>query len=301
MIRDHNPQSEFIRSGDYQKTILVQGELENFHSLERAINEHEIHTVFHLGAQTIVSTALRSPLSTFEANIRGTYHLLEACRKFPTLVKAVIIASSDKAYGDSDVLPYTEEMPLQGKHPYDVSKSCTDLLASTYSYTYQVPIAIVRSGNIYGGGDLNWSRLIPGTIRSFLENTAPIIRSDGTLTRDYLFVDDVVAAYLLIAEHMDREGIRGSSLNLGSNHPYSTLDIVKILQILMGKEDLPPKILNSVCIEIKNQSLSFLKIKNLLGWQPHHALEEGLKQTISWYTRYLQAGKTPSPQSSVRA
>jgi len=192
LIRDIDYQTEFYRSGDYLQTTIVNGSLENFSTIERTINEFEIDTVFHLGAQTIVEAAYREPLQTFESNIRGTYHILEACRRHRNTVERIIIASSDKAYGSADKLPYTEDMPLKGKYPYDVSKSCTDLLAQAYSYTYDMQIAITRCCNVYGGGDLNWSRIVPGTIRSLLNNQRPIIRSNGRYIRDYIYVKDVV-------------------------------------------------------------------------------------------------------------
>ncbi len=288
LVRDHDPQSAFIRSGLILKTHVVQGSLEEYSSLERAINEHEIDTVFHLGAQTIVGTALRNPLSTFESNIRGTYNLLEACRVHQNLVQRIVVASSDKAYGSSPVLPYTEEMPLKGRHPYDVSKSCTDLIADTYSYTYRLPIVIARCGNLYGGGDLNWSRLIPGTIRNFHSGTIPVIRSDGTLTRDYLYVEDAVQAYLLLARVANTEHVRGQAFNFGPNKPYSVLEIVGALQRLMDCADLPLKLLNEAKDEIHDQSLDSHKARTALNWQPLFSLEEGLQHTIDWYRNYLE-------------
>ena len=286
-VRDFNPQSEFFRSKDYKNTAIVQGSLEDFAAIERAINEQEIDTVFHLGAQTIVGTALRNPLATFEANIRGTYNLLEACRLHPSLVKRIVIASSDKAYGSSPVLPYLETMPLAGKHPYDVSKSCTDLLASSYHHTYHLPLAIARCGNIYGGADLNWSRLIPGSIRSFLLDSAPIIRSDGKYTRDYIYVEDVVEAYLLLAEHLHRPEVRGEAFNFGLDAPSDVLEVVELIQRLMNRPFLNPKILNSASAEIRDQSLNSEKAKKILEWTPGYSLEEGLSKTIDGYQMYL--------------
>jgi CDP-glucose 4,6-dehydratase len=287
LIRDCDPQSALIRSGLINDIRVVQGALEDFASLERAINEHEIDTVFHLGAQTIVGTALRNPLSTFESNIRGTYHLLEACRLHQSLVKRIVIASSDKAYGSSPVLPYTEEMPLRGQHPYDVSKSCTDLISSTYAHTYGLPIVIARCGNLYGGGDLNWSRLIPGTIKNFHLNIAPVIRSDGTFTRDYLYVEDAVHAYLMLARHAHQENIRGQAFNFGPNQPYSVLEILHALQRLMNRNDLPPQILNEAKEEIRDQSLDSQKARQMFNWQPLFDLEKGLQHTIEWYQNYF--------------
>ena len=298
-VRDSDPQSEFFKSGIYKNTTLVQGELENFLSVERAINEHEIDTVFHLGAQTIVGTALRSPLSTFESNIRGSYNLLEACRRHSSLVKRVVVASSDKAYGSSDILPYTEEMPLCGKHPYDVSKSCTDLLAFSYYHTYGLPLAVARCGNIFGGGDLNWSRIIPGTIRSFHLNEAPVIRSDGTFTRDYVFVDDVIDAYLMLAQNVHRENVQGQAFNFGPNAPSSVLDIVKLLQNLMNRPNLNPKVLNIAKAEIHDQSLSSQKARETFGWEPRYGLEKGLIETIRWYENYFESS-TPMVAHDVR-
>ncbi|MBS0615247.1 MAG: GDP-mannose 4,6-dehydratase [Verrucomicrobia bacterium] len=286
LLRDHDPQSEFFRSGVSEKTSIVQGVLEDCQTLERAINDHEIDTVFHLGAQTIVGAAFRQPLATFEANIRGTYNLLEACRRQSSLVKRIVIASSDKAYGSSDVLPYTEEMPLNGRHPYDVSKSCGDLIALTYFNTYQLPLVIARCGNIFGGGDLNWSRLIPGTIRSFLNQEAPIIRSDGQFTRDYVYVEDAVHAYMLLGEHLIKSSIQGEVFNFGPNQPYSVLQIVKAIQKCMGL-DIDPVIANLAKGEIQHQSLDCSKARHVLNWNPQFSLEEGLVSTIQWYEHYF--------------
>lgn len=283
LMRDFDPQSELIRSELYKQTTVVNGALEDFASLERAVNEHEIDTVFHLGAQTIVGTAYRNPLPTFEANIRGSYNLLEVCRIHSSLVKRIVIASSDKAYGSSKVLPYTEEMPLVGSHPYDVSKSCTDLLASTYHHTYSLPISIARCGNIYGGGDLNWSRLIPGTIRSLLREESPILRSDGLFTRDYIYVEDVVGAYLKLAE----SDVRGEAFNFGPMQPYTALEIVEKISHLMNKNHLAPIILNQAKAEIKDQYLTSEKARKMLNWESSFSLEEGLKETIHWYHGYL--------------
>jgi CDP-glucose 4,6-dehydratase len=288
LVRDHDPQSALVSSGLIKKTRIVQGALEDYACLDRAINEHEIDTVFHLGAQTIVGTALRNPFATFESNIRGTYNLLEVCRQHKSLVERIVVASSDKAYGPSLVLPYTEEMPLQGQHPYDVSKSCTDLIAHTYHHTYGLPVVVARCGNLYGGGDLNWSRLIPGAIRSFHTKAAPVIRSDGTYTRDYLYVEDAVQAYLLLASHIHREDVCGQAFNFGPNVPYSVLEIVGFLQRLMYCTDLPPKILGEGKQEIRDQSLDSQKAKQVLGWQPIFTLEEGLQRSIDWYVDYLQ-------------
>jgi len=233
VVRDWDPQSDFIRSGDVNRCSVVSGCLEDYGTLARALAEHEIDTVFHLGAQAIVGTALISPLATFESNIRGTYNLLEACRVHRDLVARVVVASSDKAYGSSEVLPYTEDMPVNGRHPYDVSKSCADLLARSYAETYGVPVLIARCGNIYGGGDLNWSRIVPGTIRSVLEGRAPVLRSDGSFIRDYIFVEDVVDAYMALADSAERDGVRGEAFNFSPQRPLTVLEITRAVLAAM--------------------------------------------------------------------
>ncbi|MBK9712526.1 MAG: GDP-mannose 4,6-dehydratase [Kouleothrix sp.] len=287
LVRDWDPQSELIRSGIVSRVNVVGGALEEYATLDRAINEHEVDTVFHLGAQTIVGTALRSPLLTFEANVRGTYNLLEACRAHSSLVRQVVVASSDKAYGDAETLPYTEEMPLHGRHPYDVSKSCADLIASTYAHTYGLAVAVARCGNIYGGGDLNWSRIVPGTIRSLLNGQRPILRSDGTFTRDYVYIRDVVEAYLLLALRASATGVRGEAFNFGPERPVSVLEITQKIQALMGRLDLTPVILDQARAEIRDQYLDSGKARRLLGWQPHYTIEQGLAETIRWYADFL--------------
>lgn len=288
LVRDWDPQSDLIRSGDIHKVSVVTGALEDYAAVERAINEQEVDTVFHLGAQTIVGTAYRSPLPTFEANIRGTYNLLEACRVHTNLVERVVIASSDKAYGESEILPYKEEMPPLGRHPYDVSKSCTDLIAQAYYHTYGLPVVVARCGNIYGGGDTNWSRLIPGTIRSLYHGERPVLRSDGTFARDYVYVQDAVDAYMVMAEALNRCEVKGQAFNFGPQQPYTVVEIVATLRRLMGREDLEPVILNRVTGEIRNQYLSSLKAKRLLEWEPRYTLEQGLRETITWYQHLFE-------------
>ena len=287
LVRDWDPQTELMRSGDIAHVSVVSGSLEDFGALERAINEHEVGTVFHLGAQTIVGTALRNPLPTFEANIRGTYNLLEACRLHSSLVRRVVIASSDKAYGDSDILPYTEAMPVNGRHPYDVSKSCTDLLTMTYAHTYGLPAVIARCGNIYGGGDLNWSRIVPGTIRSALSGERPVLRSDGTNLRDYVHVDDIVDAYLLLAEQVERDDVRGAAFNFSPETAVSVIDITTRILSLMQATGLTPVILDSARGEIKDQVLDSTRARERLQWAPGVSLDDGLRRTIDWYRVYL--------------
>lgn len=287
LVRDADPQSELVRSGTIARCTVVSGRLESLQDLERAVVEHEVDTVFHLGAQTIVLTAYRSPLATFDANVRGTYNLLEACRRQSGLVRRVVVASSDKAYGEGRVLPYTEEMPANGRHPYDVSKSCADLLAQTYAVTYGLPIAVARCGNIYGGGDLNWSRLIPGTIRSALEGRNPVIRSDGRFTRDYVYVGDAVDAYLALAGGLGREEVRGGVFNFGPGAPATVLEVTHAVLEAAGRTDLVPEIRNEAVAEIREQTLDSTKARRVLGWAPACGLREGLLETVAWYRRYL--------------
>jgi CDP-glucose 4,6-dehydratase len=288
LIRDWDPQSELIRSGDVQRTTVVNGRLEDFNTVERAISEHETDTVFHLGAQTIVDTALRSPLITFEANIRGTYNLLEACRIHAGLVERTVVASSDKAYGEVDSLPYTEEMPPNGRHPYDVSKSCADLIARAYAHTYRMRVGVARCGNIYGGGDLNWSRIVPGTIRSLLQNERPVLRSDGSYVRDYIYVLDVVDGYLALAERLC-DGIAGEAFNFALDRRVTVLEMTTHIRRLLGRDDLEPIIRNGARCEIKDQYLDSTKARRVLDWQPRYDLEGGLNAAIHWYRDYFGA------------
>ena len=289
LVRDHDPKSLLYQSGLSEHLAVVSGALESCETLERALCEYEIDTVFHLGAQTLVGTAYKAPLLTFEANIRGTYNLLEACRRQSGAVERIVIVSSDKAYGTSATLPYTEQMPLKPSFPYDVSKACSDLIAQSYYMTYGLPLTIARCGNIFGGGDLNWSRIIPGTIRSLLKNQPPLIRSDGTFIRDYIYVQDVVEAYLLLARHATREGIQGEAFNFAPSKPYSVLEIVGILQDLMGCAYLQPHILNRAQAEIHDQFLTSQKAHDLLNWSAHYSLEEGLAKTVEWYRNHLSS------------
>jgi CDP-glucose 4,6-dehydratase len=234
-----------------------------------------------------VGTASRSALSTFESNIRGTWNLLEACKTCSRLVRRIVIASSDKAYGAHDQLPYTEDMPLQGRFPYDVSKSCADLIAFSYFHTYRLPVVVTRCGNLFGGGDLNYNRLIPGTIRSVLRGEAPVIRSDGSFVRDYFYVRDAVEAYLLLAEKLSEEQIAGQAFNFGNETPLSVMDVVRRILISMGQTSLQPVILNEASHEIPRQYLDCSKAQRLLGWQPVFSVEQGLQETIAWYEEHL--------------
>jgi len=289
LIRDWDPSSDLLRSQTVNKISVVTGQLEDYNTVERAINEYAVDTVIHLGAQAIVGVANRSPFSTFEANIKGTYCLLEACRQHKFMVKRIIVASSDKAYGDSNVLPYKEDMPPLGKHPYDVSKSCADLISQSYYHTYGLPIVVARCGNIYGGGDLNWSRIIPHTVRALYKGEVPVIRSDGLFIRDYVFIDDAVDAYLTMAQMLDNPKVQGEAFNFGPEKPLTVLDVVKTICYLMGKNHVLPIILNEAHNEIKAQYLCSEKAKKQLFWEPNFSLEDGLKRTIDWYENHLES------------
>jgi len=288
-VRDDDPQSSFYRDGIARRCAIVRGELQRLDDCIRAINAHDIEIVFHLGAQTLVGTAIRDPFETFESNLRGSYCLLEAARRLPGLIKTVIVASSDKAYGDSPVLPYTEDMPLIGRHPYDVSKSCTDLLATCYAVSYGLPVAIARCGNIYGAGDLNWSRVVPGTIRSLLAGERPVLRSNGSNIRDYIYVSDVVEAYLALAERLGEQQVRGEAFNFSLESRVSVLEIVRAIALLMHSE-LEPVVLGTATHEIKDQTLDATKARERLGWRPRWTLRAGLAETIPWYRSLLSEG-----------
>lgn len=287
LVRDQVAQSHFQRLGLERRAVIVRGCLEDYALLERALNEHEIDTVMHLGAQTIVGTASRNPLSTWEANVRGSYLLLEACRRNSKKVQRVLVASSDKAYGDQPVLPYTEASPLEGRFPYDCSKSCTDLIARSYFETYRLGVCVTRCGNLFGPGDLNWNRIVPGTIRSALRGERPIVRSDGNFVRDYVYVGDAVAAYLDLAEQMHRPEVLGEAFNFSDERPQSVLDIVAHVLAAVGRPELEPVILGEASHEIRAQFLASQKARELLGWRPRFGLEEGLARTVAWYRELL--------------
>ena len=286
LVRDWVPQSELVASGSLARVRTVRGDVRDQALLERILGEYEIDTVFHLAAQTIVGVAQRNPVSTFESNIQGTWSLLEACRRSPR-VKSIVVASSDKAYGDQERLPYDEETPLQGKHPYDVSKSCADLIAHSYAVSYGLPVAITRCGNFYGGGDLNWNRLVPGTIRSVLHGERPVIRSDGTLVRDYFYVEDGVGANVRLAEALRaRPELAGEGFNFSNEIQVTVLDLVRRILSHMGSS-LEPDVRNEATNEIRKQVLSATRARRELGWKPHHAFDDGMRRTIAWYKEFL--------------
>ncbi|WP_129633314.1 GDP-mannose 4,6-dehydratase [Candidatus Oscillochloris fontis] len=287
LVRDWVPQSELVRSGDLGRVKVVRGDVRDQALLERVLGEYEITTVIHLAAQTIVGIANRNPISTFETNIQGTWALLEACRRTPSVAQ-IVVASSDKAYGDQEILPYHESTPLQGQHPYDVSKSCADLIAATYAKSYQLPVVITRCGNFYGGGDLNWNRVVPGTIRSILRGERPIIRSDGSYIRDYFYVEDGAHVYMTLAEQLaQRPELSGEAFNFSNEIQVTVIDLVQRI-IRMMDSDLVPDIRNQASNEIRHQYLSAAKARTLLGWSPLYTLDAGLAQTIAWYTHFLE-------------
>jgi CDP-glucose 4,6-dehydratase len=287
-ISDTDPQSELIRSGYINQVAVINGRLEKYDDIERAINNQEVDTIFHLGAQPIVGAADRSPRHTFESNIQGTWNLLDSARVLDGLVKRIVVASSDKAYGTQPVLPYTEDMSLNGDHPYEVSKSCTDLISTTYARTYGLPITIARCGNIYGGGDLNWNRIVPGTFRSLLRGEQPILRSDGTFIRDYLHVDDIVSAYLLLGESTDKPELAGHGFNFSDESPLTVMQVYKAICEAAGQADTSPKILNAAAGEIKDQYLDSKKAHDVLGWHANVSLRDGLSKSFDWYKTLLE-------------
>ncbi|MFQ5599025.1 MAG: GDP-mannose 4,6-dehydratase [Candidatus Krumholzibacteriia bacterium] len=291
LVRDRVPDSLLVNSEEWKAISCVHGEVEDYDVVERALNEYEIETVFHLAAQTIVGIANRGPLSTFESNIKGTWVLLEAVRR-TTSVRRVVIASSDKAYGEHEQLPYDETFPLRGRHPYDVSKSCADLIAQSYNTTYGLPVSITRCGNLYGGGDLNWNRIIPGTIKSLLHGEPPIIRSDGTFVRDYFFVKDAVYAYMGLAEAMEDERLWGEAFNFSNEIQVNVLELVRILRELMNCMHLEPRILDETRAEIPHQYLSAEKARRILGWKRRYELRQGLQETIEWYRNFLESRRS---------
>jgi len=286
LVRDWVPQSEIARSSMIERVKVVRGDVRDQTMLERVLGEYEIDTVIHLAAQTIVTIANRNPVSTWETNVLGTWALLEACRRTPT-IKQIVMASSDKAYGESDQLPYDEETPLRGRHPYDASKACSDIISQTYAASYDMPVVVTRCGNFYGGGDLNWNRIVPGTIRSVLRHQRPVIRSDGQYVRDYFYVEDGAAAYMLLAEELHRnKQIAGQAFNFSNETQVTVKDIAEKILVLMNS-DLELDIRNQATNEIRHQYLSAARARRDLGWQPLFTLDEGLRKTIDWYRKFL--------------
>lgn len=299
LVRDWVPQSNLVLSGLINRAKVVRGDIRDDHLVERCLGEYEIDTVLHLAAQTIVGIGNRNPTSTFETNIQGTWTLLEACRRSPT-VKQTVIASSDKAYGYHSKLPYDEDTPLRGSHPYDVSKSCADLIAQSYATTFGLPVAITRCGNFYGGGDLNWNRIVPGTIRSVLNGERPVIRSDGNSLREYLYVENAVSAYMTLAEALaTRPELAGQAFNFGHNHPWTVKELVQMVLDICGREDLEPDIRADAPNEIASQYLNPERARTVLGWEPKFTLQEGLALTVDWYRQSL-GSSSPRPLEAQR-
>jgi CDP-glucose 4,6-dehydratase len=291
LVRDWVPQSELVRSGLLERVRVVRGDVCDQPLLERILGEYEVDTVLHLAAQTIVSIANRNPVSTLEVNVRGTWSLLEAARRSPT-VKQVIVASSDKAYGAQEHLPYNESTPLEGRHPYDASKSCADLIAQMYAHSFGLPVCVTRCGNFYGPGDLNWNRIVPGTFRSAIRGERPVVRSDGKFVRDYIYVDDGAAAYLRAAEALaeDRR-LAGEAFNFSNEEPLTVLALVERILRVAGRTDLVPDIRNQASNEIREQYLDAKKARERIGWRPRFSLDEGLALTHQWYRSLLTEAK----------
>lgn len=290
LIRDWVPESEFVRAGLKNSVSIVRGSITDESLLERVLGEYEISVVIHLAAQTIVGIANRNPKSTFEANIQGTWALLEACRRSPS-VKQIVVASSDKAYGSHETLPYSEDAPLNGQHPYDVSKSCADLISRSYARTYRLPVVITRCGNFYGGGDLNWNRIVPGTIRSIVRGEHPVIRSDGQFVRDYFYVEDGAAVYMMLAEKLaETPDLCGHAFNFSNEIQVTVLELVARVVSLM-RASLSPIVRNEATNEIRHQYLSAQKAHSMLNWRPLYTLDQGLVETIAWYRRFFQSSE----------
>ncbi len=287
LVRDWEPRSEFVRAGLERHVRVVRGDVRDQALLERILGEYEVDTAFHLAAQTIVGIASKNPVSTFETNIRGTWSLLEACRRSPS-IRQIVTASSDKAYGAQDNLPYREEMPLHARHPYDVTKSAADLICQSYAASFSLPVVITRCGNLYGGGDLNWNRLVPGTIRAVLRNRRPVIRSDGQYVRDYLYVEDAAEAYTMLAETLATDrSLAGEAFNFSTETPVTVLEIAGRILTQMDS-DLEPDVRNEATNEIRQQFLSAEKARTRLHWNPRFAFDEGLERAIAWYEDFLQ-------------
>ncbi|WP_321471605.1 NAD-dependent epimerase/dehydratase family protein [uncultured Paludibaculum sp.] len=287
LVRDSVPNSLAVQDGLLRRVTCVHGRLEDFDLLRRAFSEYSIDTVFHLAAQPLVGVAKVDPLGTLETNVRGSWNLLEAARLCGT--RQVIVASSDKAYGDSETLPYLETHALQGRYPYDVSKSCTDLIARMYACTYQLPVVVARCANLFGGGDLNFSRVVPGAIRSTLHDQPFLIRSDGKFVRDFIYLEDATDAYVTLAEALgENRSLAGEAFNFGLGLQLTVLDVVHEILRVMDRPDLKPVIQNQASNEIRMQYLCSDKAREWLGWKPRYSMEEGLRETAAWYGAYFR-------------
>jgi CDP-glucose 4,6-dehydratase len=293
LVRDLLPDSNLVASGAQARAVTVLGDVRDGRLVERTLAEYEIDAVFHLAAQTIVEHAARDPVNTLRSNVEGTWELLDACRRSRRPAR-VVVASSDKAYGTQTELPYHEDQPLQGRHPYDVSKSCADLIAQAYAATYGLPVVITRCGNLYGGGDLNFNRLVPGTIRDAILGRRPVLRSDGTPRRDYLYVEDAVEAYASLAERADEDSVAGGAWNFSTELPLTALEMARAVLRAAGRPDLEPEVAGTAEHEIQDQYLSAEKARAVLGWRPAHGLEGGLARTVAWYRGHLGAALEPA-------
>ncbi len=287
LVRDMKKEACFDLHGIRSKLNIVQGDLVDLQVMERAFAQYQAEFVFHLAAQALVGIANKSPLSTFESNIKGTWNLLEACRKNDS-VKGIVVASSDKAYGVQDKLPYTEDSPLLGLFPYDASKACADILARSYFETYGLSGAVTRNANTYGGADMNFSRIVPDAVSCLIKDKEFLIRSDGKPQRDYMYVKDAVNGYLVLAQNLQKKEVKGQAFNFGTETPVTAVDLFKKTAKLFGKPNAKYRILNQSKNEIPKQFLSTKKAKNLLGWKPAYSLDEGLKETIDWYKNYYK-------------
>jgi CDP-glucose 4,6-dehydratase len=286
LVRDRLPRSLLVSTGLIDQVTVVNGSVTDQALLQRVLVEYEVQSVFHLAAQTIVGHALANPVETMDVNIGGTYRLLEACRSYGGCGE-IVVASSDKAYGQQEELPYRESFPMQGRYPYDVSKSCADLIARAYAATYSLPVTVTRLANLYGPGDLNFNRLIPGTIRSILLGEPVLVRSDGTLQREYLFVENGALGYLLLAEQMQEKGLGGEAFNFGQGGPLTVLEVVSAIKGVLEVPEAEVRILDEVEAEIQAQYLDSTKAHEVLGWQPQWNFEQGLERTVPWYREYL--------------
>jgi CDP-glucose 4,6-dehydratase len=289
--RDAVVRSALVVEGTERRVNVVHGDICDADLIERAVGEYEVDTVFHLAAQTIVGIANTAPLSTFETNIRGTWTVLEACRHLG--VQRVVVAASDKAYGIHERLPYQEDFPLRPLYPYDVSKAATDMIARSYWHTFGLPVAVTRFANLFGGGDLNLSRLVPEAALAAIEGRRPVIRSDGTLERDFLYVEDAVAAYLAICRLLDEGTGAGEAFNAGGDEPHSVLEVVEMMCRVAGT-GVEPDVRGTGTPpgEITRQWVDSTKLRRLSGWAPQVSLEEGLRRTIEWYREYVPRGTT---------
>jgi CDP-glucose 4,6-dehydratase len=289
LVRDLVPDARVHQSGASARAVTALGDVRDGRLTERLLAEYEIDTVFHLAAQTIVEHAFRDPVNTMRSNVEGTWEVLDACRR-SRRPRAIVVASSDKAYGTQPVLPYREDDPLQGRHPYDVSKSCSDLIAQSYAWTYDLPVVVTRCGNLFGGGDLNFNRIVPGTVRAALAGQQPVLRSDGTPIRDYLYAEDAVAGYLLAAQRAAADDVRGLAFNFSTESPLSVLELTLAILAACGRPDLEPVIEDVATHEIQAQYLAAGRARSLLGWQPRHELADALARTVAWYRHHLGEG-----------